>query len=101
MFDQVDKSKDLREKLLEQLIDHIMSQPDGDSKAEEKAESPLTEMLEGKDGEADELDHSEGDKPKIDLSIMSVKAKPKFKLADGTEQEDESLEDIMKRKGLK
>lgn len=99
MFGTQDKSKDLREQLLEKLIDHLMMTPDGKSD-DEKSENPLEEALESPDEEAKE-DASEV-KPKLDLSIMKISAKPKkFTMPDGTEADDESLEDILKRKGLK
>lgn len=88
MFSE-DKKKDMKESLLEKLIDHLMTMPDG-GKEEEGEDCGPSEVAEGL-----------GDKkPKASLEIMSVEAKPKekFKLSDGTEMEDESLEDILKRK---
>lgn len=86
MFGMDEKKKDMKEGLLEKLIEHLMAMPEGDhSSSEEKEESPLSEMM------------SE-EKPKASIEVMEIKAKPKFKLGDGTEMEDESYEDMMKRK---
>lgn len=99
MFGMNEKTKGLRENLLEKLIDHLMMTPDGKPEGDEKSENPLEEALESPDEEASE--DAEG-KPKLDLSIMKVEAKPKkFSMPDGSEQEDESIADLLKRKGIK
>lgn len=91
MFDMDMKKKDLKENLLEKLIDTLMAAPDkGEDKEEESCEMP-------------ELAEAMGDeKPKAKVEVMELEVKPKakYKLADGSEHDDETLEDILKRKKL-
>lgn len=90
MFDAESGNKEMKEKLLEKLIDHLMMMPD-----EEKMPD-ISEAMEAPEGEL------EGKKkPDMEVEIMSMEAKPKkkFTMPDGTEAEDESLEDILKRRG--
>lgn len=93
MFGMDEKKKEMKEGLLEKLIDHLMGMPDEGSDDEEKSETPELEKLEGEEGEKLEEDG----KPKMEMKVLEVKAKPKFKIGD-SEMEDESLEDILKRK---
>lgn len=84
MFEMNSKKKEMREGLLEKLIDHMMMLSD-----EEKAEEgDLSEVVEGEE------------KPKAEVKVMELEMKPKakFKMPDGSEQEDESLEEILARK---
>lgn len=91
MFEMDDKKKEMKESLLEKLIDHLMMAPDEGSEKEEASEEPTTEAIESALG-------SDKEKPKVEMKVMEVKAKPKFIGPDGTEMEDESIEDILKRK---
>jgi len=91
MFDMDTKKKEIKEGLLEKLIDTMLSTPDkGSANEEERETSEIAEAL----GE---------EKPKAEMKVMELELKPKakYKLSDGTEHEDESLEDILKRQKLK
>lgn len=78
----MEKKKEVREGLLEKLIDHLMAAPDAKSE-------------EGEDVAVDP------EAAKVEVMELEVKPKKKFKLADGSEQEDESLEEILERQKKK
>jgi hypothetical protein len=81
MFDK----KELKEKGLESLIEHLMGLSDGEEKSEEACEPE---------------EKIEGEKPKVEMKVVEVKAKPKFKVGN-VEMEDESIEEILERKKKK
>jgi hypothetical protein len=83
MFDK----KELKEKGLESLIEHLMGMGDGEEKAEECSPEEM-------------LEKGSEEKPKVEMKVVEVKAKPKFKVGN-VEMEDESIEEILERKKKK
>lgn len=88
--------KSMREALLEELMDKMLDYANG-KKSSPEEEATESEML-SKDGEDSLL--GEEEKPETEIKIDKIDEKPKFKVGD-VEMEDESIEDILKRKGLK
>lgn len=95
MFGMESKEKEVKESVLEKLIEHLLSMDDSEgSPDEEKSESPEMESIE------DKLGGEKLEKPKLEMKVLEVKSKPKFTMPDGSEAEDESIEDLLKRKKL-